>query len=105
LVTARFKFGSVPLGQDFTDFAADLHAQGYEEVLEKRYPPLAVIDTHVHSFSPKALLVSGEMWITIDAHTEHLLPGGTFELDAQLPHSERYGREGAVYWVGRRAGK
>lgn len=35
-----------------------------------------------------------------DGH--HLLPGATFRLDADVPHAERYGSEGATYWVARR---
>ena len=35
-------------------------------------------------------------------HTRHLLAGDTFELDAHVPHAERYGAEGAAYWVARR---
>jgi hypothetical protein len=41
----------------------------------------------------------------VNGRTEHLLPGGTFELPANLPHSERYGAEGAIYWVARRNAK
>ena len=29
-------------------------------------------------------------------------PGDTFELEAEVPHAERYGPEGATYWVARR---
>jgi len=42
------------------------------------------------------------MWLTVNGRTEHLLPRGTFELSANLPHSERYGSEGATSWVVRR---
>jgi mannose-6-phosphate isomerase-like protein (cupin superfamily) len=97
-----YKFGTGSLEVSFADFEAQLHAQGFDEVLEKKYPPSAVIDTHVHAFSPKALVVQGEMWLTVDGRTEHLKPGSTFELDAQVPHAERYGAQGTTYWVGRR---
>jgi mannose-6-phosphate isomerase-like protein (cupin superfamily) len=101
-MTAGYKFGSGSVELSFADFEAQLRAEGFDEVLEKKYPPSAVIDTHVHPFSPKALVVKGEMWLTVDGHTEHLKPGSTFELEAEVPHAERYGREGATYWVGRR---
>ena len=64
--------------------------------------PNATVDEHTHPFDAKALVVQGEMWLTVSGRTEHLLPGGTFELPANLPHSERYGPEGATYWVARR---
>ena len=49
-----------------------------------------------------ALVVRGEMWLTVGAETRHLRPGQTFELDAGIPHAERYGDDGAAYWVARR---
>jgi quercetin dioxygenase-like cupin family protein len=101
-MSAGFKFGSDSLQQSFVDFEARLHQQGFNEVLEKKYPPMAVIETHVHPFAPKALVVSGEMWLTVAGHTQHLVPGSTFELDPHIPHAERYGPDGATYWVGRR---
>jgi quercetin dioxygenase-like cupin family protein len=87
----------------FDQFAADLRAQGFDEVVEVTWPPLTVLDSHRHAFAARALVVRGEMWLTARDHTQHLLAGGTFELDAAEPHSERYGDQGATYWVGRRA--
>ena len=89
--------------QTFQTFEAELHAQGFDEVLARDWAPRAVADTHVHPFAAKALVVRGEMWLTVGDTTQHLLPGGRFELDADVPHSERYGSEGATFWVGRRA--
>jgi quercetin dioxygenase-like cupin family protein len=86
----------------FKDFESELRAQGFDQVLEKEYPPDAVIKTHVHSFAAKALIVRGEMWLTIGDHIQHIVTGGTFELEPGTPHSERYGPEGTAYWVGRR---
>ena len=45
----------------------------------------------------------GEMWLTVGDVTQHLTAGYTFELENGVPHAERYGREGATYWVGRRS--
>ena len=91
------------MDQRFHEFEADLRAQGYDEVLEREWAPLTVVATHVHPFAAKALVVRGEMWLTVGDSTQHLVPGGTFALDANVPHSERYGSEGATFWVGRRA--
>jgi hypothetical protein len=46
--------------------------------------------------------IRGEMWLTVDGYTRHLLPGATFDIPAGTVHSERYGAEGATYRVGRR---
>jgi hypothetical protein len=42
------------------------------------------------------------MWLTMNDHTQHLLPGSVFALDSNVPHDERYGAEGAAYWVARK---
>ena len=88
----------------FREFEADARAQGFDEVLERQWTPLTVLDNHVHPFAVKALVVQGEMWLTVGDDTRHLRAGDPFELDFEVPHSERYGNEGATYWVARRAG-
>jgi quercetin dioxygenase-like cupin family protein len=88
----------------FDEVAANLWTQGYEEVLVRSGPPGEVAATHRHPFAAKALVVSGEMWLTQRGETRHLVAGEGFELEAEEPHGARYGVQGAVYWVGRRAG-
>ena len=87
----------------FSEFEADARALGFDEVLQRDWPPDAVIGTHVHPFSAKAVVVRGEMWLTVAGATRHLRAGDGFELDAEVPHAERYGPEGAAYWVARRS--
>jgi hypothetical protein len=43
------------------------------------------------------------MWLTIGTHDRHLRRGFEFQLAADELHSERYGPEGATYWVARRS--
>jgi hypothetical protein len=88
----------------FDEYAAHLRAQGYEEVLAREWSARETVETHRHPFADKALVVSGEMWLTQRGTTRHLVVGDGFELDAEEPHAERYGEAGAIYWVGRRAG-
>ena len=52
--------------------------------------------------SVEALVVPGEMWLTVGNDIRHLKPGDTFALEREIPHSERYGPEGATYWAARR---
>jgi len=87
----------------FEAFAAEARAQGFDEVLERRWPPSKVLDSHTHPFALRALLVEGEMWLTVGDDVRHLRPGDAFSLDRDVPHAERYGAEGAVYWVARRS--
>jgi mannose-6-phosphate isomerase-like protein (cupin superfamily) len=89
---------------NLTTFDADARARGFDEVIERRWPPDAVLDTHTHPFALEALVVDGEMWLTVGEHTRHLGPGDRFELGRDVPHAERYGPQGATYWVARRHG-
>jgi quercetin dioxygenase-like cupin family protein len=90
---------------DFNAYAAAMKQQGFDQVLERVWQPLTVVEEHTHPFHAKALVTRGEMWLTVNGRTEHLLPGGTFELPANQPHAERYGAAGATYWVARRSVK
>jgi quercetin dioxygenase-like cupin family protein len=92
----------------FQEFETAAHAQGYSEVIAREWPPLTVLETHSHPFDAKALVVSGELWLTVGSDTEkqaqHLTAGQRFELARNTPHDERYGPEGATFWVARRTG-
>ena len=88
----------------YSEFESQARAEGFDEVLERRWSPGLVIDTHVHPFAVKAVVVQGEMWLSCDGETRHLHPGDTFTLERDAPHAERYGDEGATYWVARRNG-
>ena len=88
----------------FREFEAELLSQGFDEVLEREWAPLTVLDIHTHPFAAKALVVRGEMWLSVGDDTRHLRAGDGFEIDREVPHSERYGSEGATYWVARRTG-
>lgn len=87
----------------FESFAAEARARGFDEVLAREWPPGEVVGTHGHPFAVQALVVQGEMWLTVGNETRHLRPGDRFSLERDAPHAERYGDAGAVYWVARRA--
>lgn len=86
---------------DFDTFRSEALAEGFDEVLERVWAPGTVLDTHTHPFAAKALVVQGEMWLTAGGQTQHLRPGDLFSLEHGEPHAERYGAEGATYWVAR----
>lgn len=79
-------------------------SEGFDEVLERQWEPHTVLDTHTHPFGVKALVTQGEMWLTTGDITQHLRPGDRFALDRDVPHAERYGAQGATYWVARKNG-
>ena len=90
------------MAADFAQFEAAARAQGFDEVLVREWAPLTVLDTHTHPFAVRAIVVAGEMWLTEDEQTRHLVVGDRFELARDVPHAERYGAAGATYWVARR---
>ncbi|MDE2440215.1 MAG: AraC family ligand binding domain-containing protein [Betaproteobacteria bacterium] len=87
---------------DFQTFERQALAEGFDEVLDRTWPPDAIVESHTHPFSVKARVVRGEMWLTIGSDTRHLQPGDEFTLARDEPHAELYGSAGASYWVARR---
>lgn len=86
----------------FADFETAAKAHGFDEVLVREWPPLAVLDTHTHAFAVQARVVRGEVWLTQGDAVRHLQAGDSFALDCGVPHAERYGSEGSTFWVARR---
>lgn len=88
---------------EYNEFETAARARGYTEVLKRQWPADAVVETHSHDFAVEARVVQGDMWLTVGEGTRHLQPGDSFELDSGVPHAERYGSQGATYWVARAA--
>ncbi len=87
----------------FEEFSTQTRALGFDEVLVRQWAPLQEVAEHRHPFSAKALVIEGEMWLGIVGEPErHLRVGDGFELAARQAHTERYGPQGAIYWVARR---
>lgn len=86
----------------FAEFEAAALADGFDEVLERQWPPDTILDEHTHPFAVRALVVLGDMWLTVGPEVRHLRPGDSFTLDRDIRHAERYGGEGATYWVARK---
>jgi hypothetical protein len=71
---------------DLDTFRRDALARGFDEVLERQWPPGEVLPTHTHPFAVEAWVVAGQR----------------FTLAAGVSHDERYGPQGATDWVARR---
>ena len=93
----------MPAPQPFSEFEAAERARGCTEVLARSYEPDTFVPEHTHDFTARALVVQGEMWLTVDGVTQHLQPGDRFEVTRGKPHTEKYGPQGATYWVARTA--
>jgi len=86
----------------FDEFRQQAFAAGFDEVIEREWAANTVLETHTHPFGVHALLTQGEMWLTTNGQTQHLVPGSIFQLAPNVPHDERYGAQGATYWVARK---
>lgn len=86
----------------YAEFEATARAQGFDEVLERIWAPGLELPTHSHTFAVTALVTQGEFWLSCGDQTRHLQAGDRFELNPNVPHSERYGPLGAVVFVARR---
>lgn len=87
---------------DFAAFEAEMRARGFDNVIERRMEPGAVLDDHEHCFALELLVVEGEMTVQHHGITRRLLPGDRLVLPRGEPHAETYGAQGAVFWVARR---
>ena len=86
----------------FDVWKREAQEQGFDEVIERKWPPSTVLPSHVHPFSLRALVVEGEMWLTVGDEVRFLKAGDEFAIEREVPHAERYGEQGATYWVARR---
>jgi quercetin dioxygenase-like cupin family protein len=86
----------------FEAFDSAARADGFDEVIVREWDAHLVLAAHRHPFAVKAVVARGEFWLDCDGTLRLLRAGEVFELAAEVPHSERYGAEGATVWVARR---
>jgi hypothetical protein len=86
----------------FEDFAAQARRAGFDQVLVRRWEPGTTLAEHAHEFDAEALVIQGQMWLSCGGQTRELVAGDRFELARGTVHAERYGPQGATYWVARR---
>jgi quercetin dioxygenase-like cupin family protein len=86
----------------FEAFEARAREQGFDEVVVREWAPGQVIDTHRHPFDVTAWVVRGEVALTEGENTRLLQAGDSFQLTRDVAHAERYGPEGATFWVARK---
>ena len=60
------------------------------------FEPGSVVPEHHHENEQVGVLVRGSITLTAGAETRELVPGGTWCIRADVPHSAEVGAEGAV---------
>ena len=86
----------------YDEFESTARAEGFDAVLVREWAPDQVLETHRHPFAVKAIVARGEFWLSEGESVRHLRAGEGFELARDVPHAERYGPQGATFWVARR---
>ena len=83
------------------EFSDKLRKEGYSEfVLVER--EAGMLDHHSHPFEAKALILDGEIRISVDGAETLYRQGDIFHLANGEDHIEFYGPAGVRYLVGRR---
>ncbi|WP_322104649.1 cupin domain-containing protein [Paraburkholderia sp. J41] len=86
---------------DRETFIRTLADEGFPEpVLVTR--EAGTTDEHTHPFEAKALIVAGEIGISVNGVERLYRAGDVFHLAPNLPHAERYGHGGVQYLAGRK---
>lgn len=83
-------------------FAQTLLQEGFEPAITLTREPGGMLDDHTHPFEAKALILAGEIGITVAGAEQVYRAGDVFHLPAATLHSEWYGPTGVRYLVGRK---
>ena len=65
-------------------------------------PPLTVVAEHAHPFDVRALVLNGEITLTVEGVSHAYREGDIFLMPAGHRHAEAVGPTGVDYLVGRR---
>jgi quercetin dioxygenase-like cupin family protein len=86
---------------DTADFEAKLKQDGYHEIATRSMEHRPANGDHVHEFSVRGLVTSGEFIVTCGGDARSYGPGDVFEVAAGEMHNEAIGPEGATIVAGR----
>ena len=83
-------------------FEARLKAEGWPEVRTNELPPNRRNPEHEHPFDVLAMVLEGEITLTVEGRSRTYRPGDEFSMKAGCRHVEDIGPAGVKYLVGRR---
>ena len=87
---------------DATGFEARLRQEGYPEIRTNQMPPNCHNAEHSHPFDVLALVLEGDITLTVEGNARIYRAGDEFAMRAGCPHAEDVGPSGVKYLVGRR---
>ena len=83
-------------------FFQKLEQEGYPQPVEVAREPKESLGNHTHPFEVIALVLSGNIELTVDGITSNYGPGNVFHLKHEQLHSETYGPNGVHYLAARK---
>ncbi|WP_417518510.1 cupin domain-containing protein [Minwuia sp.] len=84
-------------------FELALTGDGFENVGLKEMEPNCHNDAHAHDFDVRAMVVEGDITLTVDGKKRKYSPGDIIEMERGCMHIEDVGDQGMKFVVGRRA--
>lgn len=84
------------------DFEAQLKADSFDEITLLEKPIGYAMGEHQHTFEARALIVKGDITLTVSGVSTTYAAGDIFQLPAQTPHHEDAAAHGVTYLVGRK---
>ncbi|MDE2048916.1 MAG: cupin [Betaproteobacteria bacterium] len=84
-------------------FEAALQRDGFAETLVRDFPAGYYMGDHAHPFHARALVLSGDITLTVGGQATRYDTGMVFDLPLGCVHDERAGAQGVRYLVGRRS--
>jgi quercetin dioxygenase-like cupin family protein len=83
-------------------FARELASAGFNAPIVVERGPNESLEEHAHPFEARALILEGEIALTLEGRETVYRPGDIFHLPRGARHAERYGPSGVRYLVGRK---
>jgi quercetin dioxygenase-like cupin family protein len=83
-------------------FDQDLISKGYQKGMVRKLPAGLEMQSHTHPFDVRAMVLWGELTLTVDGKSFVYIAGDLFEMPKDCPHHELCGSEGVHYIYGRK---
>jgi len=83
-------------------FESALRRAGFDDIERKNLPPGTQVPEHEHPFDVRALVLVGEIRLTVEGDEYAYREGDIFVMPAGHRHAETVGPDGVDYLVGRR---
>ena len=83
-------------------FECALRRDGFDEIERRNLPAGTCVAEHAHPFDVRALVLDGEIRLTVEGDEYAYREGDIFVMPAGHRHAEAVGPDGVDYLVGRR---